>query len=109
MRFRSEILCAALAVGTTASAFVPPTAYTDSRSIRMGGELTPKDFIASNLKKKQAFSLTNTLRWEIRSTLTSDEEATAEEAKKKEGEEIPEYPERLKNGIYEIKNADQHK
>jgi len=113
MRFRSEILCVAIAIGAT-SAFVP-TAYTaNSRSILMDGssgrDLSPRDFIASNLKKKQAFSLTNTLRWEIRSTLTSDEEATTEEAaKKKEEEDIPEYPEQLRNGIWEIKNDLQHK
>ena len=72
----------------------------------------PKDLIASNMKLKQVFTTTNTLRWEMRSTLTSDDEAAAKaktEESSEEAEDIPKYPELLKNGIYEIVNADQHK
>lgn len=105
MRFRNEILCVAIAIGTSTSAFVP----SNSNSMRMGRDTTPKDLIATNFKLKSQFTLTNTLRWEIRSTLTSDEEASkVEETKEEEDEEIPAFPKLLKNGIYEIQNADQH-
>lgn len=113
MKFRSEILCLALACGV--AAFSPSSQPRSGlRSMRMDRDpLTPKDLIASNLKYRSAYVQTNTLRWEIRSTLTSDEEATS--ANKAEGSEegedddgVPAFPEQLRNGIYEIQNPDQH-
>ena len=77
--------------------------------------LSPKDFISTNLKFKSVFTLTNTLRWEIRSTLTSDEEntTTTTEVSKAGGgggeeNDWPPYPEQLSNGIWDIKNDVQH-
>lgn len=107
MKFRSEILCLALA--GAAAAFAPP-AQCHRRSMRMeGGDrrlLTPRDFIASNYKKKSAFVQTETLRWEMRSTLTSDEEAKTTE--EKEGADFPPFPEQLPNGIWDLKSPEQH-
>ena len=111
MRFRNEILCLVLAtVSTPASAFAP--SIHSRRSMRMGSrDLEPRDLIASNMKLRQAFALTNTLRWEIQSTLTSDQEAakTEESSKEGDGDDIPPFPEQLNNGIYEIQNDVQHK
>ena len=92
--------------------------------MRMQGReiLSPKDFISTNFKLKSAFTLTNTLRWEMRSTLTSDEENTTTTTTSTEvaastedgggggGEENdwPPYPEQLSNGIWDIKNDVQH-
>jgi len=83
--------------------------------MRMGQrDLAPKDLIATNLKLKSAFTQTDTLRWEIRSTLTSDEEAApakTEESSSSATEEedvIPPFPERLPNGIWELQNDEQH-
>lgn len=114
MKFGSNILCLALATTTTtsgAAAFSPAT--PSSKSIRMGRDLIPKDLIASNLKLKQSYGLTNTLRWEIRSTLTSsDEEASTktEEKPKEDGPDgdLPPFPEQLRTGIWDIQNQEQH-
>lgn len=84
--------------------------------MRMQGReiLSPKDFISTNFKLKSAFTLTNTLRWEMRSTLTSDEENTTTEvaASSEDGggeeNDWPPYPEQLSNGIWDIKNDVQH-
>ena len=93
---------------SSASGFAPPSAGR-SASLRMEQDLTPKDLIASNMRLRKAYGLTNTLRWEIRSTLTSDEEAA--KTKTAEGAEgdLPPFPELMKNGIYDIQNAEQHK
>jgi len=106
MKFGSEILCLALAA--SAAAFSPPSSQNGRRSMRMGRDLIPKDLIASNLKTKQIFVQTNTLRWEIRSTLTSDDEAKTEEKKEEEEEEIPPFPVQNRQGIYEIQTPEQH-
>jgi len=116
MRFGNEILCLALAITTgfttttTVTAFSPPPS-THKKSLRMGEDLVPKDLIASNMKKRSAFVQTNTLRWEIRSTLTNadqEEAKTTETDEKKEEPEFPPFPEKLKNGIYEIQTPEQH-
>ncbi|KAL7542836.1 hypothetical protein ACHAXR_012142 [Thalassiosira sp. AJA248-18] len=107
MKFTSEILCLAIAA-CSATAFVP--SYS-SNSMRMGPEsrdLVPKDFIASNMKLKQSFALTNTLRWEIRSTLTPSEEKTEEKKEEGGNEDLPAFPVQKKNGIWEIQNDVQH-
>mmetsp|Transcript_18374 Transcript_18374/g.33680 ORF Transcript_18374/g.33680 Transcript_18374/m.33680 type:complete len:645 (-) Transcript_18374:126-2060(-) len=103
MRFGSEILCLALA--SSAAAFAP---NNSRRSMRMGRDTTPTDLIATNFKLKSEFTLTNTLRWEIRSTLTSEDEAASKTEEPEEEEEIPKFPQQLPNGIYEIQNAKQH-
>ncbi|KAL3826770.1 hypothetical protein ACHAXA_000596 [Cyclostephanos tholiformis] len=91
-----------------------------------GGELVlARDLIARNFRLVNAFALTETLRWEMRSTLTSDEEASTTGYDNGEAgggggvsgggrggglptEDAPEFPELLSTGIYEIANADQH-
>ena len=114
MRFGNEILCLALAI-SNATAFAPSSPHTsNSRSIvHMGQDLTPKDLIAKNrMKLTSAYTQTNTLRWEIRSTLTNSDE----DVKKKEtatssdgGEDDwPAFPEQLSNGVWDIKNDKQH-
>ena len=74
--------------------------------------LQPKDLISSNLKLKSAFTLTNTLRWEIRSTLTNEETTKREDkpsaSSTEGGEDWPPFPEQLSNGIWDIKNDVQH-
>jgi len=116
MRFGNEILCLALAITigattttTTTTAFSPPptTQINQQKSLRMGENLVPKDLIASNLKKRSAFVQTNTLRWEIRSTLTNADQEEAKTTEEKE-DEFPPFPEQLKNGIYEIQTPEQH-
>ena len=128
MRFGNTILCLALAITTTYS-FAPSSwnninnNHHHTRSMRMQQErreklLSPKDFISTNLKFKSVFTLTNTLRWEIRSTLTSDEENTTTTTEVKAGggggggggveNDWPPYPEQLSNGIWDIKNDVQH-
>ena len=117
MTFRNEILCLALA--GTAAAFAPPSpAALHGRSMRMGGQggdLSPQDLIASDMKLKSVFQQTNTLRWEMRSTLTSDEEAKTVDGQAEgdggdggDGDGEKSFPDLLANGIYEIKSPDEH-
>ena len=116
MRFGTEILILCLSLcGVTLS--FSPTPSTNNRSIRMQQGrrdiLQPKDLISSNLKLKSAFTLTNTLRWEIRSTLTNEETTKSEDkptsaSSSEGGEDWPPFPEQLSNGIWDIKNDVQH-
>ena len=74
-------------------------------------DIQAKDLISSKLKLKSAFTLTNTLRWEIRSTLTNEETTKSEDkpsASGEGGEDWPPFPEQLSNGIWDIKNDVQH-
>ena len=115
MRFGNEILCLALAI-SNATAFAPSSSHiSNSRSIvRMERDLTPKDLIAKNrMKLTSAYTQTNTLRWEIRSTLTnSDEDVKKKEtaASSSDGgeDDWPAFPEQLSNGVWDIKNDKQH-
>ena len=92
----------------------------------------PRDLLPSvdDLRLEKAYALSGTLRWERRwdvlrwdrrSTLTSDEEMAPtssfeddESSSSSSGgggppTNVPEFPEMMSNGIYEIINADQHK
>jgi len=96
----------------------------------------PRDLLPVDLRLEKAYALSGTLRWERRwdvlrwdrwSTLTSDEEMASTSFEDDEsssgggggggggGENggpptnVPEFPEMMSNGIYEIINADQHK
>ena len=97
----------------------------------------PRDLLPADLRLEKAYALSGTLRWERRwdvlrwdrrSTLTSDEEMASTSFEDDEssssssgvgggggGESggpptnVPEFPEMMSNGIYEIINADQHK
>lgn len=103
------VVCAAAAGGCgTVAAFNSP-----STPLRMTGgqqqrDLQPRDLIASNLRLRQAFTLTNTLRWEIRSTLTSDEEASKTSAEDDPLADLPAFPEQMSNGIWDIQTPEQH-
>ena len=84
-----------------------------------------RDLVARNFRLVKAFAFTDTLRWEMRSTLTSDEEASSTGYDDDGGgggdggggaggggvspEDVPEFPEKMNTGIYEIVNANQHK
>lgn len=140
MRFGS------LALGIVVACAAPPgtaRAFLPSPSMRGEGPLVPKDLLGKyNLRLvKSSYAFTDTLRWEMRSTLTSDEEGGAttttavydDDDDEDDGagaaaaasstsaavdagaggggppEDVPEYPEMLSTGIYEIVNADQHK
>ena len=142
MRFGS------LALGIVVACAAPPgtaRAFLPSPSMRGEGPLVPKDLLGKyNLRLvKSSYAFTDTLRWEMRSTLTSDEEGGATATAMTAGydddddgagaaaaaaasssmsaaddagaggggppEDVPEYPEMLSTGIYEIVNADQHK
>jgi hypothetical protein len=111
MRFQNEVLYLGLAIAIASdstAAFVPPSR---SLVLRMDGgrqERNPADLIPE-LKLKSAFTLTNTLRWEIRSTLTSNEEAASQTEDSSPQQDIPEYPEMASTGIYEIMSPDQHR
>ena len=116
MRFGTEILILCLSLCGVTLSFSPPSS-TNNRSIRMQQGrrdiLQPKDLISSNLKLKSAFTLTNTLRWEIRSTLTNEETTKSEDkptsaSSSEGGEDWPPFPEQLSNGIWDIKNDVQH-
>ena len=82
--------------------------------VRMEQDLTPKDLISKNrMKLTSSYTQTNTLRWEIRSTLTNSDE----DVKKKDtaassdgggDDDWPAFPEQLSNGIWDIKNDKQH-
>jgi len=107
MIFHHRILCLALAGGVaTTAAFAPSPGNGNGHHIRMvGGDLTPRDLIASGWKRTSAFALTETLRWEMRSTLTtSDDETETAKAERV----LPDFPSRLENGIYDIQNDAQH-
>ena len=90
----------------------------------------PRDLLPADLRLEKAYALSGTLRWERRwdvlrwdrrSTLTSDEEMAPtssfeeDESSSSSGggggppTNVPEFPEMISNGIYEIINADQHK
>ena len=73
MRFGS------LALGIVVACAAPPgtaRAFLPSPSMRGEGPLVPKDLLGKyNLRLvKSSYAFTDTLRWEMRSTLTSDEE-----------------------------------
>ena len=109
MRFPNEALCLALAITFgSACAFVPSRR---SPTLRMDGgqgqERMPSDLIPE-LKLSSAFVQSNTLRWEMRSTLTSNEEA-ASQMEDSSPQDIPEFPEIASTGIYEIMSPDQHR
>ena len=76
MRFGS------LALGIVVACAAPPgtaRAFLPSPSMRGEGPLVPKDLLGKyNLRLvKSSYAFTDTLRWEMRSTLTSDEEGGA--------------------------------
>lgn len=109
MLFHPRILGLVLAVAGLAA--VATTAFAPApggrRPLRaVGRALTPADLIASGWERTAAFALTETLRWEMRSTLTptSDGETATEKAVP----EVPDFPTRLANGIYDIQNDAQH-
>ena len=106
--------------------------------VRGGGAVAsqqPRDLLPVDLRLEKAYALSGTLRWERRwdvlrwdrrSTITSsDEEMSStttgfDEDETKSGVggggesggppmNVPEFPEMMSNGIYEIINADQHK
>ncbi|KAL7549435.1 hypothetical protein ACHAWF_012703 [Thalassiosira exigua] len=132
MRFRSETLGLALAAAAavpthTASAFAPSHHLGGPSgppgAVALGAEdrraLAPRDLIASNMRTEKAFVVTNTLRWEMRSTLTRGDEGTAAatgadgqadgaDGQGGAGDDKPPFPTRRPDGIYEIENADQH-
>lgn len=102
MLFDHRIFSLVVAGGAAATvAFAPGSGH--GASLRMAGrDLTPADLIAFGWKRTSAFAMTETLRWEMRSTLTSDGETeTAERI-------LPDFPKRLANGIYDIQNDVQH-
>lgn len=110
MRFPTEILCLAIATAFDSSfAFIPSRR---SPTLRMDGgqgqERNPLDLIPE-LKLTSAFTQTNTLRWEIRSTLTSNEEAASQTEDSSPPQDIPEFPEMASTGIYEIMSPEQHR
>ena len=109
MRFPNEALCLALAI-----AFDSTGAFVASRRspiLRMDGgqgERIPSDLIPE-LKLTSAFVQSNTLRWEMRSTLTSNEEAASQTEDSSPPQDIPEFPEIASTGIYEIMSPEQHR
>ena len=113
MRFGTEILILCLSL-CGVNCFSPPPTSTIrmQQGRRRDNILQPKDLISSNLKLKSAFTLTNTLRWEIRSTLTNEETTKSEDkpsaSSSEGGEDWPPFPEQLSNGIWDIKNDVQH-
>jgi hypothetical protein len=127
MRFPNEVLSLALASAiafdsTSTSAFVPTRRSSAIVSLRMDGRQqgqeqrkTPSSLdLIPELKLKSAFTQSNTLRWEMRSTLTSNEEASAASSQTEDNslpppQDIPEFPEMTSTGIYEILSPEQHK
>ena len=113
MKFHNEVLWMALATASEfTSAFVPSRC---SRTLRMDGrqggqERNPSDLIPE-LKLTSAFEQTKTLRWEMRSTLTSNEEVAASQTEDSSSppQDIPEFPEMASTGIYEIMSPEHHK
>mmetsp|Transcript_9366 Transcript_9366/g.21220 ORF Transcript_9366/g.21220 Transcript_9366/m.21220 type:complete len:644 (-) Transcript_9366:1804-3735(-) len=99
MRFPRSILLLVLSMtsATTSLAFVPGSSLASSK---------PSDFISSGRPKiQQRFTLTSTLRWEIRSTLsTSDEKVNGGSS----SEEVAAFPTQLGNGIWDIQTPEQH-
>jgi hypothetical protein len=142
MRFgRPALVAVAFGISSSSDAFLSPSPMLlHPPTARMGGGVgggggsgggaggevvhAARDLIARNLRLVKAFAFTDTLRWEMRSTLTSDEEASTTGYDDDGGgdgagggsaggpsppEDVPEYPEMLSTGVYEIVNADQHK
>lgn len=131
------VVIIASSVTSSSYAFVRPssTLITIGRRsfAREGGAVAsrqPRDLLPVDLRLEKAYALSGTLRWERRwdvlrwdrrSTLTSDEEmaSTSEDDESSSSGvgggdggppmNVPEFPEMKSNGIYEIINADQHK
>ena len=102
MRFPRSILL--LVLSTTLSA-TTSLAFAPGSSSLVSSKSKPSDFIVSGRPKiQQRFTLTNTLRWEIRSTLsTSDEKVNGGGS-----EELAAFPTQLGNGIWDIQTPEQH-
>ena len=106
MFFQNRVVCLALAGGVATSTAFAPSPSTSAQMRMVGRDLTPADLIAPGWKRTSPFALTETLRWEMRSTLAkSGGDTETEEA---EGE-LPDFPARLVNGIFDIQNDAQHK